>query len=105
MAVELIGNDYLSCGGEVWRAVLALGRSYGWEPMGTEPADSSRVAWEKFGRFENDYKPDSWQYAKRFEAEDAARLADALEKAPTDSFIAKLIVFLRKGAFEFAYDD
>ena len=76
--------------------------------MGTAPSESSRRAWEEFGRIENDYQPGDWQYCKQFLAEDAANLADALQKAMadgTDLHLENFIGFLRMGTFVFAWDD
>jgi hypothetical protein len=69
-----------SCHAQVWEQALELGRSAGWEPQGTIPAPSSREAWSKFGRLENSYVPDEWQYAKQFQTDDAVNLADALQR-------------------------
>lgn len=63
-----------------WKNVLELGERAGWVPQGTIPTDSSRDVWAKLGRFESSYKPEEWQYAKQFRADDAASLADALQR-------------------------
>src|SRR5262245_55203115 len=75
---------YYRYGGAQWKRALDLGIQHGWRPMGTVPSESSRSAWEEFGRFENDYQPSDWQYCKQFLAEDAANLADALQRAMAD---------------------
>lgn len=71
---------HFSCHAGVWERVLELGRSAGWIPNGTSPAEGTHEAWNKAGGFENSYEPESWGYHKLFEANDAASLADALQR-------------------------
>ena len=72
-------TDCFSCGDKLWGQVLELGRQAGWSPAGTAPDPESKEAWDEFGRFEDNYEPDEWLYAKLFQESDAAALAEALE--------------------------
>ena len=133
-------HRFFSCHARTWENALALGKKFGWKPMGTVPADEERGNWEKLGSFKNNYEPGDWVYIKRVLAEDAASLADALStvhlllkegavvveeghrpallkwhmtpeefeknnRGITTEFLEEFIAFLRKGTFEFTYDD
>ena len=74
-------HRFFSCHNDTWKNVLALGKKFGWKPIGTVPADSDRERWEAAGCFENDYVPGEWGYLKRVLAEDAAALADSMATA------------------------
>ena len=81
---------YFSCHGSIWPRVLELGREHGWRPLGTTPSEQSKNAWEKLGRFEDDYRPEEWQYAKQFQADDVAALAAALQRAIDEDWLTPL---------------
>jgi hypothetical protein len=71
--------------GALWERVLDLGKAFGWTPHGTIP-DLAEGSWwvehpQTLKKFEPDYEPDSWLYAKQMIATDAGALADALENA------------------------
>ena len=128
-----------SCHGSVWEQMLDFGRMHGWEPSGTLPSDRARKRWDELGKFDDSYKPSDWYYLKQVTGNDAAALADALERAilagetaaserasvrPTlivegmtqaeffaanrglsEPFLRDFVAFLRKGPFNFAWDD
>jgi len=79
------------CTRELWYEVLALARRCGWLPMGTIPAVRCKEEWERRGRFNNSYDPDTWLYAKQLEAADTAELANALERALEDWVAAEIM--------------
>jgi len=61
------------CHYEVWEGLQELGRRFGWNPLG--PVDNTS------GQPVGDYEPTEWGVEKRVVAEDAAKWADALERA------------------------
>ena len=84
-----------SCSSQAWHASLALGRKYGWLPMGTVPAARCIEGWAERGDFDNGYYPEEWAYAKQVRGTDAAALADALERALKDPAAAPIVQALR----------
>jgi hypothetical protein len=83
MGMDFIGRDGpYSLGAAAWEKILALGVMYGWRPMGTSAPDMGPEYrwepedWDKWNYTTNDYQA--------VEAEDAANLADALEKSLPD---------------------
>jgi hypothetical protein len=122
------------CSGQVWYDSLDLARKRGWRPAGTVPADESREAWARAGRFDSSFKPRLRPYVKQVSPQDAANLAHSLERAlgdpvemamlrvrlnaqrvrepltPADRplsspFLRDFIAFLHRGPFVFAWRD
>lgn len=76
------GHETWSCSGDVWDRLLALARQFGWNPQGTAPeAYSGLRAKDYLDHFKPDYRPQEWQHCKVVQSEDAAALADALDRA------------------------
>jgi hypothetical protein len=133
-------HRFFSCSDWTWEDALALGKKFGWKPMGTVPEDEDSEKWEALGPFKNNYEPGDWVHIKRVLAEDAAALADSLttvhlllkegtvaleeghrpallmpnmtpeefeknNRGITIAFLEEFIAFLRKGTFEFTFDD
>lgn len=120
------------CSGHVWYDTLDLGRRHGWKTMGLVPPGDCLEAWSSIGGFDHGFDPRQRPYVKQFQGDDAARLADALERALGDpaqmamlriardlarsgdgplerplssGFLRDYIAFLRKGPFVFAWRD
>ena len=82
MSVDLLAGDEmrsLSYGG--FGMLLAIAQSHGWEPAGTSPPPSREEPGYTGEPWEGGYLTSDFQ---RIEAEDAAGIADALEKAASD---------------------
>ena len=76
------GFQDFSCHKSSWNRLLEIGRSFGWEPMGTIPDplfSKERPDYMQF--FKPDYGPDEWAYCKRLSDADAVNLAAALRRA------------------------
>ena len=117
-------HRFFSCNGKIWEIVLNLARENDWKELGTLPASNSARDWEKFGNFSGDYKPSIPGYWKLITAEDAESLANAVDRVKrkldsgeikvelgdaypkiTTDFLSKFSEFLRKGEFDFCWDD
>jgi hypothetical protein len=76
---------FFDCGHRVWESALALGKQYGWKPMGTIPEPSCMEMFVKSGHYNHDYEPIMWGAEKMVLADDAKAWAEALERAVADS--------------------
>jgi hypothetical protein len=124
---------HFSCGAAAWDQVLEVARHQGWQPLGTSPDPVWKAQWERYGRFSGDYRCD--EYGKVISTDDAAALANALERAIVKplpaarrgpvliregmtaeqfqsantqfgtGFLKEFIAFLRNGEFSFFWDD
>jgi hypothetical protein len=72
------------CHGDVWYDTLAIGRRHGWRGRGAIPAAESSAAWHQRGGFDASYEPEGRRLAKQVHGEDAAALAEALQRALDD---------------------
>lgn len=84
MGVDLGRPDEgLSMNHATWANVLMLALLYGWEPMGTDDpiTGAPEGGWGPEGWDRWDYSSNDWQVV---EDEDAANIADALERALGD---------------------
>ncbi len=71
------GSGYLDMQVKTWRSLLAVAKSFGWQPMGTQPNQSSVARYPEYlSYFENSY--DVKEYCKNFSATDALGLSNAL---------------------------
>lgn len=80
-AAEPHGRDLFACSIAQWHFLLELGRAFGWTPEGTTyelRLDSKIVSAAR-----RDYEPGATADRKLMDAEDARRLAQALEDAIT----------------------
>ena len=87
-ASELENNDLAQFNITAWSRLLALAKFYGWKPAGTlSPCKNWDDDWQDYS---SDPYPEGWNGtyfsndSQVVTAEDAARLADALEKALDD---------------------
>jgi hypothetical protein len=65
--------------GDSWKQLLAIARTFGWQPKGTVPADDpADCSAEYLNLFKPDYEPEEWAYCKAVTKDDASNIAVAL---------------------------
>lgn len=88
-AAEPHGRDLFACSVAQWHFLLELGRTFGWTPEGTtyELRPDSKIV----SAARRDYEPGAPADRKLVDAEDARRLARALEDAMTSPHLPAMI--------------
>jgi hypothetical protein len=134
--VEMVGvggeRREFCCSASTWKRALETALQAGWKPYGMAPDPAWNDQWDGHGKFNPDYECDEW--GKLVSAEDAAALANALERSPRhlpqpvkapiliregmtqqefgrakatldSDFLIEFIRFLRKGGCSFFWDE
>lgn len=88
-AAEPHGRDLFSCSLAQWNFLLELGRTFGWAPAGTtyELRPDSKIV----SAARRDYEPGPASDRKLVDAEDARKLAHALEDAIASPHLPAII--------------
>jgi hypothetical protein len=88
-AAEPRGRDLFACSLAQWRFLLELGRTFGWLPEGTtyELRPGSKIV----SAARRDYEPGAPSDRKLVDAEDARKLAHALEDAMASAHLPAMI--------------
>jgi hypothetical protein len=90
MGMDLAGaGGYFRASNDMWRALLVLANKYGWEPAGTKPPEPATpisgpvlVDVETLQRAQEEWDGSYlWNANQQVTDEDAANMADALERA------------------------